>query len=89
MTEYSQILSATNGAITTITLNRPEKRNALGDTIVRELLDALSEADADTDTKVVVLRGAGTDFVQAQIWRNSNAFHRLGFLIIERCCCRV
>ncbi|MBS1808326.1 MAG: enoyl-CoA hydratase/isomerase family protein [Acidobacteria bacterium] len=77
MTEYSQILSATNGAITTITLNRPEKRNALGDTIVRELLDALSEADADTDTKVVVLRGAGTDFCAgadlAQLERVSQA----------------
>jgi methylglutaconyl-CoA hydratase len=62
MFTYSQILYAANGAITTITLNRPEKRNALSDQLVRELRSAFTEADADANTKVVVLRGAGTDF---------------------------
>ena len=62
MNSYSQILSETKGAVAHITLNRPEKRNALGDTLVRELLSALTEADADDAIKVVVLRGAGSDF---------------------------
>lgn len=77
MSDYSQLLYETNGAVTTITLNRPEKRNALGDTIVRELLQAFAAADADANTKIVVLRGAGTDFCAgadlAQLERVSQA----------------
>jgi methylglutaconyl-CoA hydratase len=77
MPGYSQILSETKGAVAHITLNRPEKRNALGDQLVRELLSALTEADADDNVKVVVLRGAGTDFCAgadlAQLERLSQA----------------
>ncbi len=77
MNTYSQILSETKGAVAHITLNRPEKRNALGDTIVRELLSALTDADADDAIKVVVLRGAGADFCAgadlAQLERLSQA----------------
>lgn len=77
MNSYSQILSETKGAVAHITLNRPEKRNALGDQLVRELLSALTEADADDAIKVVVLRGAGSDFCAgadlAQLERLSQA----------------
>ncbi len=77
MNTYSQILSETKGAVAHITLNRPEKRNALGDQLVRELLSALNEADADDTIKVVVLRGAGSDFCAgadlAQLERLSQA----------------
>jgi methylglutaconyl-CoA hydratase len=77
MNSYTQILSETKGAVAHITLNRPEKRNALGDQLVRELLSALTEADADDNVKVVVLRGAGTDFCAgadlAQLERLSQA----------------
>jgi methylglutaconyl-CoA hydratase len=77
MPGYSQILSEAKGAVAHITLNRPEKRNALGDQLVRELLSALNEADADDNVKVVVLRGAGTDFCAgadlAQLERLSQA----------------
>ena len=62
MNSYSQILTETKGSVAYITLNRPEKRNALGDQLVRELISALNEADADDSIKVVVLRGAGKDF---------------------------
>ncbi len=77
MNSYTQILSETNGAVAHITLNRPEKRNALGDQLVRELLTALRAAEADDNVKVVVLRGAGTDFCAgadlAQLERLSQA----------------
>lgn len=77
MSNDSQILSETKGAVAHITLNRPEKRNALGDQLVRELLSALNAADADEAVKVVVLRGAGTDFCAgadlAQLERLSQA----------------
>ena len=45
-----------------ITLNRPEKRNALLPQTLQELHDALLEADDRTDVNVVVLGGAGRDF---------------------------
>ncbi len=45
-----------------VTLNRPEKRNAITGSMITELHDALLEADARTDVNVVVLQGAGKDF---------------------------
>jgi enoyl-CoA hydratase len=50
------------GPVARITLNRPEKRNALGPAMVAELRDALLEADARLDVNVIVLAGAGKDF---------------------------
>jgi len=48
--------------IARITLNRPDKRNALSTALVRELHDALWEADDRTDVNVIILEGAGKDF---------------------------
>ncbi|MGE0387708.1 MAG: crotonase/enoyl-CoA hydratase family protein [Gammaproteobacteria bacterium] len=48
--------------IARITLNRPEKRNALSDTMLKELELALLEADDRQDVTVTVLDGAGKDF---------------------------
>lgn len=45
-----------------ITLNRPEKRNALFPAMLKELSDALLEADDRVDVNVVILQGAGKDF---------------------------
>lgn len=45
-----------------ITLNRPEKRNALSIELVEELRDALWEADDDTRVHCVILKGAGPSF---------------------------
>lgn len=45
-----------------ITLNRPDKRNALGGPLRAALLSALAEADADPRISVVILAGAGPDF---------------------------
>lgn len=45
-----------------ITLNRPEKRNALSFAVQEQLSDALWEADNDTAVHCVILRGAGQDF---------------------------
>lgn len=45
--------------VCTLTLNRPEVRNAMSMTMVQELLTALSDAEADPQARVVVLRGAG------------------------------
>jgi len=45
-----------------ITLNRPEKRNAMNRTLLEELHDALWEADNNTEIHAVILRGAGPSF---------------------------
>ena len=51
-----------NESIRFITLNRPEKRNALNDELIRALKDALREADAGESLRAIVIRGAGKDF---------------------------
>lgn len=43
-----------------VTLNRPEKRNAMSPTLNREMRDVLETVEQDTDAKVLVLTGAGT-----------------------------
>lgn len=45
-----------------ITLNRPDKRNALDDTMVKELIAAFSHAAKDQNVKVIVLSGSGPAF---------------------------
>jgi methylglutaconyl-CoA hydratase len=48
--------------IATLTLNRPDKRNALSGELVDALHDALGEIGAESGVRVVALRGAGSDF---------------------------
>jgi methylglutaconyl-CoA hydratase len=62
MSEYQKILYDVEGPLARITLNRPDKRNALDAEIVAEMKDALARAAADDQTRVVVLTGAGRDF---------------------------
>lgn len=58
----SDVLRKTESSCRIITLNRPEKRNALNDSLVQALKDALSEAAADENLRSIVIRGAGKDF---------------------------
>ena len=48
--------------VTIVTLNRPERRNALTIELLTELTDALNAADADPKKRIIVLRGAGKAF---------------------------
>ncbi|MCM2972432.1 p-hydroxycinnamoyl CoA hydratase/lyase [Larsenimonas suaedae] len=45
-----------------VTLNRPEKRNAMSPTLNREMIDVLETIELDQDAKVLVLTGAGESF---------------------------
>ncbi|MDG2004500.1 MAG: crotonase/enoyl-CoA hydratase family protein [Novosphingobium sp.] len=56
------ILFEVKDRIARITLNRPEKRNAISGLLLGELHDALIEADALAEVNVIVLAGAGKDF---------------------------
>lgn len=62
MQAYKYILTETRERIGYITLNRPEKRNALNYPTVSELKDALAQFAADPAVKVIVLRANGTVF---------------------------
>lgn len=57
--QYETILYENDGGIIRITLNRPEKRNALNSTMLEELTQAFIRADADKEGACVVLRGSG------------------------------
>jgi len=48
--------------VATITLNRPGKRNALNDAMLRQLLDAITQVEADASNRVLILRGEGSSF---------------------------
>jgi methylglutaconyl-CoA hydratase len=62
MSDYQKIIYSVDDAVARITLNRPDKRNALDDEIVAEFADALRAAGRDTGVRVVLLTGAGKDF---------------------------
>ena len=62
MTTDSPLLIEDRGAVRLITLNRPDKHNALNTRLTQDLLDALRAADADDAVNAVVLTGAGKSF---------------------------
>ncbi len=62
MSAYQRILYQTTGGMATITLNRPEKRNAIDGLLIEELKAALAIARTDDNIRVVTLTGAGKDF---------------------------
>jgi 2-(1,2-epoxy-1,2-dihydrophenyl)acetyl-CoA isomerase len=59
---FRKILVGIRDGIMTVTLNRPEKLNAIDNALARELLDALAEAARDEQVRVLLLRGAGRAF---------------------------
>lgn len=56
---YEAIRVEAGDGIARIVLNRPEARNAMSPTMIRELLEALGAVKADPEVRVVVLTGAG------------------------------
>ena len=62
---YTSIAFTYDSDIATITLNRPEKRNALDMALTRDLLEALRTADAEEGMHCVVLTARARGFVPA------------------------
>ena len=58
----SALLSSLESGVLSLTLNRPDKRNALNAELIEALHQALERADLDAGVRVVLLRGAGKDF---------------------------
>ena len=60
--EISPVLATFDGSVARITLNRPEKRNALNEALVSSIKAALRQANDEDAVRVVVITGAGQDF---------------------------
>ncbi|WP_418603671.1 enoyl-CoA hydratase/isomerase family protein [Hwangdonia sp.] len=56
---YDNIITAFNQGITSITINRPSKLNALNKATIKELHEAFKQADTDKNTKVIIVTGSG------------------------------
>lgn len=56
---YENILSKSKDNVTTITINRPSKLNALNQATINELHKAFKKADEDKKTKVIIITGSG------------------------------
>ena len=60
--DYTSLLYSAENRIATITLNHPERRNALDDVMIKELSDVLTSVNRNTQSRVVVITGAVSAF---------------------------
>src|SRR5699024_545566 len=58
-TPHDHVLYALDDGVATITLNRPDRRNAMSTPMIEHLGDLLDHADHDPEVRVLVLAGAG------------------------------
>lgn len=62
MPEYADLLYEVDSHIATITLNRPDRLNAISQPMLLSFSQALRDADADRDVRVIIITGAGRGF---------------------------
>jgi 2-(1,2-epoxy-1,2-dihydrophenyl)acetyl-CoA isomerase len=75
---YQQIAVERDGAVTRITLNRPDKLNALTQVMSDELVDAFTALRGDPEVRAVVLTGAGRGFCAGQDLSEFESAYRAG-----------
>jgi len=75
---YEQITVERDGGVATVTLNRPDKLNALTAVMSDELIDAFTRAREDSDIRAVVVTGAGRGFCAGQDLSEFEAAYRSG-----------
>lgn len=63
---YENVLLEREDGITWVTLNRPEKRNAMSPALHHDMVAVLNELEGDAETKVLVLTGAGDSWNAGQ-----------------------
>ena len=59
---YEEILYSVDGAVATITLHRPDKMNAFTNRMLKEIIAAFDESDADDAVRAVIVTGSGKAF---------------------------
>jgi trans-feruloyl-CoA hydratase/vanillin synthase len=64
--DYETILVDTVDGVTTVTFNRPEKRNAMNPQLHQDMYDVLTRLEGDDATRVLVITGAGESFCAGQ-----------------------
>jgi enoyl-CoA hydratase/carnithine racemase len=62
MSDYADLLYDVTNNIATITLNRPDRLNAISGPMLTSFSQALRDADSDRDVRVIILTGAGRGF---------------------------
>jgi methylglutaconyl-CoA hydratase len=60
--KYQTLSCEVAGAVKTITLNRPDRRNAISGEMIEDLLSTLAHAEANHEVRIVILTGAGKSF---------------------------
>jgi len=74
---YETILTDLSDNIFTITINRPDRLNALNTQMIRDLVDAFDVADADDNARAIIVTGAGRAFCAgADLSRGGATFDR-------------
>ena len=59
---YEEILYSVDGGVATITLHRPDKMNAFTNRMLKEIISAFDESDADDAVRAVIVTGSGKAF---------------------------
>ena len=62
MSKYTDLIFEKKGEVTRITLNRPNKHNALTISLQKQLHEAIREVKFDLETRVLIITGAGNTF---------------------------
>lgn len=88
MADYEHVLVKTDGDVVRITMNRPERRNALSEAHLRELLAAFTEA-GDSDATGIVLGAEGRAFSAGHDFADVAARDLAGVRDLLRLCTRV
>lgn len=63
---YEEIIYEVSEQIATITLNRPDKLNSFTNRMLKEIIAAFDESDADDNVRAVIVTGSGRAFVLVQ-----------------------
>src|SRR5579872_6564721 len=95
MISYHKVLYRVENGVARVTLNRPDKRNALDAELILELQDAVAASAGDQTVRVVLLQGSGKDFcsgmdlnalersMDADVLQNRASAQELGRLFIS------
>ena len=75
---YKTLKIEIGGAIATVTLNRPESRNAMSSTLMREMIAIAGRIGSKPEVDVVILRGAGRHFSAGRDLKDAKSWYGTG-----------
>jgi enoyl-CoA hydratase/carnithine racemase len=84
MSQYADLLYEVNGNIATITLNRPERLNAITGPMLESFSQALQDSDNNADVRVIVITGAGRGFCAGLDLKDLASGTGIGALAVQR-----